>query len=213
MFEHIMAWVVGAHPMVYFGLLMLAGMGMPISEDLLAIWAGSLIARGKKPYPPEYYYVAIYTGAVLSDMVAFGLGRLAQYKMGGWIQKRLLRKTTKVDRALRTVKRYGGRTGFIQRLSVGARLPICFFSGYSDISAGMFFLGTCIGALISLPVQLWIGHMLPRDMKAVITFVENYGLWVALSILLALSTFLYWRVSQDERNERREQAPHDSSIP
>ena len=50
MLEDILAYIEGAHPVVYFGLLMCAGFGLPVSEDALAIWAGGLIGREQNPF-------------------------------------------------------------------------------------------------------------------------------------------------------------------
>ena len=49
MIGKVLEWVQGAHPVFYFGLLMLAGLGIPVSEDGLAIWAGGLLGRGEAP--------------------------------------------------------------------------------------------------------------------------------------------------------------------
>ena len=62
-----------APPVTYFVLLLLAGLGMPISEDLLSIWAGGLLGRGA-PHPQVFYLLALYFGVIGSDMLSFYVG-------------------------------------------------------------------------------------------------------------------------------------------
>jgi len=198
MLGDIFAYIEGAHPIVYFGLLMLAGFGMPVSEDALAIWAGGLIGREQNPFPVEQYIVALYLGATFSDFVTFGLGRLTQKKLGSKLQAILFKDPAKVDKAMGTIRKYGNKAGFVQRLSVGARLPISFFSGYSGISAPKFMLGTFLGACVSLPVQLGVGYAMRNQIAMALQFLEDYGGFVAAGILSLVALTLYRKLSSDD---------------
>ena len=201
MLEDILAYIEGAHPVVYFGLLMCAGFGLPESEDALAIWAGGLIGREQNPFPAEQYVVALYFGACFSDFVTFGLGRLTQAKLGDRLQTILFKDPTKIEKAMRTIRKYGNKAGFVQRLSVGARLPISFFSGYSGISAPKFFLGTFLGACVSLPVQLGVGYAMRNQIAMALQFLEDYGGFVAAGILTLVGLTLYRKLTADQDDD------------
>lgn len=203
MIGKVLEWVQGAHPIVYFGLLMLAGLGMPVSEDALAIWAGGLLGRGDNPFPPYQYVIALYLGAVFSDMLTFSLGRLTQHSVGARVQKLLFKDPRKVEKAMVTIRKYGNKAGFIQRLSVGARLPITFFSGYSGIHPLKFMLGTALGACVTLPVQLGVGYAMRHQITQALGFLEEYGSIVALLILGTLGFVLYRKLfgSADSSSE------------
>lgn len=62
-----------AAPYIVFGLLMLAGLNLPVSEDAL-ILASALLAT-KHPDLLPALFLAVYSGAYLSDLVCYGLGR------------------------------------------------------------------------------------------------------------------------------------------
>ena len=194
MISKALEWVHGAHPVVYFGLLMLAGLGLPISEDALAIWAGGLLGRGENPFPTYQYIIAFYCGAVLSDMLTFSVGRFTQHSVGARVQKILFKDPRKVEKAMRTIRKYGDKAGFIQRLSVGARLPITFFSGYSGIHPLKFLLGTALGACVTLPVQLSVGYAMRHQIAQALGFLEEYGVPVAALILAVLAWVLYRKI-------------------
>ena len=197
----------GAHPLVYFGLLILAGMGFPVSEDALGIWLGNLLARGDNPYPAFQYILAMYFGAVFSDVMAFGFGRLANRNLGSWVRDRLFRDPKKVDKALSVVRRYGTKAGFVQRFAIGARLPICFFSGYSGLSVRHFATGAAAGCMITLPLQILIGIMLPNNIESALQMVADYGLVVGATILLAIVLVLYRKMKSEEQSNPDEATP------
>ena len=194
MIGKVLEWVQGAHPVFYFGLLVLAGLGVPVSEDGLAIWAGGLLGRGENPYPPYQYVIALYCGAVMSDMLTFSVGRLTQRSLGPRIQNLLFKDPRKIEKAMTTIRKYGNKAGFIQRLSVGARLPITFFSGYSGIHPLKFMLGTALGACITLPIQLGVGYAMRNQIAQALEFLNEYGGIVAVLILGTLGFVLYRKI-------------------
>ena len=81
MFDSILSWLQDAPPVLYFVLLSSAGLGMPVSEDLLSIWAGSVIAS-EPAYRAWHYALALYGGVILGDLITFNLGRLTQRGLG-----------------------------------------------------------------------------------------------------------------------------------
>ena len=201
MLETILAFVRDAHPIVYFLLLMAAGTGLPVSEDVLAIWAGGLIGRGEAPYTTEAYVVALYCGVVLSDFWTFWMGRLAHRTLGKRLHRAVFRDPRKVEKARAKIQRYGDNVGFIQRLSIGARLPISFLSGYSGISPTKFLIGTCLGAMLTLPAQLMVGYAMRHEIQKVLQFLDAYGRPVAVFILVGLGFVIYRKLRQREPEE------------
>jgi membrane protein DedA with SNARE-associated domain len=194
MIGKVLEWVQGAHPVFYFGLLILAGLGIPVSEDGLVIWAGGLLGRGENPYPPYQYVIALYLGAVMSDMLTFSVGRLTQHSLGTRIQNLLFKDPRKIEKAMVTIRKYGNKAGFIQRFSVGARLPITFFSGYSGIHPLKCMLGTALGACITLPIQLGVGYAMRNQIAQALGFLNEYGGIVAVLILATLGFVLYRKI-------------------
>lgn len=60
-------------PFFVFGLLLLAGLNVPISEDALIL--GSALLAAERPHLLVPLFVAIYSGAYLGDLVCYGIGR------------------------------------------------------------------------------------------------------------------------------------------
>ena len=169
------------HPVLYFVLLTSAGLGMPVSEDLLSIWAGSVIAS-EPAYPAWHYALALYGGVILSDLITFNLGRLTQRGLGKRIQEAVFKDPVKVEKAMARIRKHGDSIGFVQRFSVGARLPLSFLAGYTGISPLRFTAGACLGALITLPLQLSAGYLMHGQFDRVRGYVEDYGIFVAVFV-------------------------------
>ena len=64
-------------------------------------------------------------------MLTFSTGRFTQNSLGDRI-KRFYSKTHEKLRKPWAPFKYGDKAGFIQRLSIGARLPITFFSDIQE---------------------------------------------------------------------------------
>ena len=204
MLEAALAWVRDAHPIWYFLLLMAAGSGLGVSEDALSVWAGGLIGRGENPFPAEYYYIALFFGVVLSDCWTFTLGRLAERAVGDRLKKKVFRDPKKVERAMAKIQKYGDKIGFVQRFSVGARFGISFLSGFSGISPMKFAVGTALGALITLPVQLYVGYLMRNQIGQALDIIADYGLFVAMGVLLIFGLLIWRKFKLDDDEDDNE---------
>ena len=172
-----------AHPGWYLGYLVGAGVGLPLSEDALCVWVGAALAKaatarggvggvtealsdgGRTAQCLAY----LYAGVVLSDMVTFYAGR-ALGRMGGeaGLLARLKRRLVSSDPAkLKRVEAMAAKRGVlfgaIERMSIGARGPLCILAGFADFPPGKFFVGVCLGAMFTLPIQILIGFYMLRD--------------------------------------------------
>ena len=197
MFEAVLASVQDAHPIWYLVLLMMAGTGLGVSEDALSVWVGGLWGRGENPFPIEYYIVALYAGVVLSDTWTFILGRLAHDAVGERLKKKIFSDPRKADRAMAKIQKYGDNIGFVQRFSVGARLGIAFLSGFSGISLTKFVAGTALGALITLPAQLYVGYLMREQIGKAIELISHYGWVVAVLVLVIFAVLIKRRLRRD----------------
>ena len=197
MFDSILSWLQDAPPVLYFVLLTSAGLGMPVSEDLLSIWAGSVIAS-EPAYPAWHYALALYGGVILSDLITFNLGRLTQRGLGKRIQEAVFKDPVKVEKAMARIRKHGDSIGFVQRFSVGARLPLSFLAGYTGISPWRFAAGACLGALITLPLQLSAGYFMHGQFDRVRGYVEDYGIFVAVFCIGGLSLFFWSKLRGEE---------------
>lgn len=60
-------------PYIIFGVLLLAGLNIPVSEDAMLFIAALLASQHSEYLTP--LFIAVYLGAYFSDLICYGLGR------------------------------------------------------------------------------------------------------------------------------------------
>jgi membrane protein DedA with SNARE-associated domain len=212
-------------PMVYFLSLLAAGCGVPVSEDALVIFVGTIIPSFWKtdPIRRNQFLLAIYFGVVLSDFLTFGIGKVMRMGIAGPLRRRMdlqdervklcdeeendvkmtldnsnlvgvhtnddplepcilpTPKAKKRDRILAKLEEAGDYVGFIIRFSVGIRGPMMLFTGFSNrVPFLKYAIGTVIGAIFSVSMQLLLGYSLRNNPTAVVGAVASISSVVLL---------------------------------
>jgi membrane protein DedA with SNARE-associated domain len=173
-------------PWHYFSYLMAAGAGVPLSEDGLALLAGSLLPSFEKRRQLATV-LALYLGVVLSDIETFLIGAVILTRLGRGLsavrrgggageqtgsaadgaggqegpgRKLPVGGKTRL-KVLKLISESGQYIGFVSRFCVGLRAPIALTCGVlPGISLARFSAGSALGALCTVPLQLWLGHVL-----------------------------------------------------
>lgn len=216
-------------PLVYFSCLILAGVGVPLSEDALCIFTGSILPSiwYDRPVFRTKLILALYFGVVLSDIITFSIGRFMGKGLFEPLSKKLDLRSSRIDfceeeendeendtnedeedlspeeieklqneagedalceiptsdlktkdSMLAILENVGDYAGFVIRFSIGMRLPMMLATGFSGkVPIGRFIVGTSIGALFSLSIQLTSGWLLSNNPA------------IILALLGAVSTF------------------------
>ena len=78
------------------------------------------------------------------------------------------------SRMHRRLARCGDRIGFVTRLSIGVRGPLMLLAGFSgSVPFGRFALGSALGGVLSLSLQLLLGYWLRDHPGAVVGTVAG----------------------------------------
>lgn len=165
---HVAAYFEGAHAMplqFHFAYLVLAGLGVPLSEDAFVVWIGATLSNGSSIYAASKAQMAaclavVYVGVVLSDLVTFLVGVGLRVGLFRRMREALVKDQRSFDRAMAMVRKWGYMIGAVERFSLGFRGPLCIICGYVGVSSLQFFQGVCAGALITMPLQLAMGYAL-----------------------------------------------------
>ncbi|CAM9508116.1 unnamed protein product [Choristocarpus tenellus] len=87
-----------APPISYFCYLMAAGVGVPVSEDALVIFVGTLLTQPNFSVARKVSLLAwVYSGVVMSDMVTYSLGVGFRRGMFNPLRRLLLGNTINID--------------------------------------------------------------------------------------------------------------------
>jgi len=171
---------------IIFGLLLLAGFNIPVSEDGM-LFISALIAT---KYPQNFYllFFGVYLGAYLSDLICYGLGR----KLGPQIWKiKFFAKMVspeKVEQLSGFYEKYGVFTLIFGRfIPFGIRNGLFLTAGLSKMNFIKFALSDLIACTISCTLFF---NLYYRFGETVIEYVKK-GNIVLFSVFL-LGVLIYF---------------------
>ncbi len=147
-------------PWLLFGVIMLAGVGIPISEEILIVPAGFLIERGVLPLWGTV--AAAWAGVVLADLIWMLLVRRFAHRL---LRIRFLRRMFHPRRLLEIkhlLDRWGAWVVILGRVLPAARTPVITAAGLAHMPIGRFLAGECIGAAKSVAWQLFAGWLIAK---------------------------------------------------
>jgi membrane protein DedA with SNARE-associated domain len=193
-------------PWFLFGVIMLAGVGLPISEEILIVPAGFLIERGVLPL--WWTVAAAWTGVVLADLIWMLLVRRFAHRL---LSIHFFRRMFHPRRLLEIkylLDKWGAGVIIMGRILPAARTPVITAAGLAHMPIGKFMLGECVGAAKSVAWQLGMGWLIAKGLGE---SVHDRHLWDAILIgagILMLIVVVWWiRRRRKSRQQHRPRAP------
>ena len=181
---------------IAFGLLLLSGMNMPVSEDLVFIISGSMAAT-VIPDNRVVIFICCLTGAFLSDSISYTIGFVGGRKLleVSFIKKIL--NTEKVIKIESYFQKYGGKTLFFGRfVPFGIRNVLFMTSGLVRMRYSRFFLIDLIAVSITSTILFSAGYKLGENYMSIIPYLNKYKIVIlSLFIALVLSAIAFNRIN------------------
>ena len=171
---------------IVFGALMLAGLNIPISEDLMIILS-ALLAATVVPENTEKLFIAVFLGCYLSDWVCYWIGRTLGRKISEfkWFSKAIDPK--RLDQIQSYYKKYGFWTLLVGRfIPFGVRNCLFLTAGMGKMSFPKFIISDGIACICSNTVLFTIAYSLGRSYQLLLEGVKwfNIGLFSAFVVLI-----------------------------
>lgn len=143
-------------PYAYFGLLLIAGFNLPVSEDLMLL-TSALIAI-KNPEMKYQLFAGVFLGAYLSDLICYGfMGRYLGPKIFKikFFSKMITQE--KIDQINSFYERYGMSTLIIGRfIPFGVRNALFLTAGLGRMNPIKFAIGDFIACTVSCSFFFWL---------------------------------------------------------
>jgi membrane protein DedA with SNARE-associated domain len=191
MFELLGAYLAQLTIFGLFITLILAGLGVPIPEDLILVTAGVLAYQGVV----DLYWtiIVLYVGVLASDLILYGFGR----RFGEVILRhpRVLRFLTlkRQARIERYFARYGNRTVFLMRHLAVLRAPTYIMAGAMQVPGWKFLLWDGLAAFISVPAFVFLGYFFADDIELLYRELQRFEHLIGVGAILAIIGYLLLR--------------------
>jgi membrane protein DedA with SNARE-associated domain len=204
------AWNV-EHRFTIFGaimlLLLLAGVGLPLPEDIPLTLAGFTVSQqAHGQFIPGYFlgaFALVVVPILAGDLVAYGLGRRFGLSLGQRIV--LFRRILTPARLARVQDwfiRYGSFAVFLGRQVAGVRFVTFFTAGAMRMPLPKFVAFDLLGCTVSVPIWFTLGALTSRYGERWLQQAMNTASHTVLLAVLALAALfaIFVRFKRRARN-------------
>lgn len=174
---------------IFFLALMLAGLNLPLSEDLILLTGGAL-ASTCIPEHALHLYLWIYFGCWISAWEAYAIGRYLGPKLYRikWFHRFVYPE--RVERIHYYYEKFGVFTFIVGRfIPGGVRNALFLSSGLGKMPFIKFILRDGFACLISSSILFSIGYQFGKNYSLIIYYFDIYK-YVGLAIVILIITSL-----------------------
>lgn len=180
LFEFLLGQAQYAHFYI-FGLFMLAGLNIPVSEDILII-AGAIASANFVPENTNILFAACFLGAFISDIICYGLGRGLGPRLTTIKPFKYLIDQPKLEMMQNFYGRYGALTLFFGRfIPFGVRNAIFLTSGMSRMNFAKFCLIDGIACSITTTILFSLGRMFAKNYQELFGYLAD-SKWIIAAV-------------------------------
>lgn len=176
-------------PYFIFGLLLLAGLNLPVSEDAMLFVSGLMASQN--PEMVSEFFVAVFLGAYFSDVIAYWLGRLLGNKLFdiGWFAKMV--SPEKLNKVTGFYEKYGMITLFVGRfIPFGVRNALFISAGFSKMNFTKFAIADFLACVLSSSVFFYLYY---KSGKVVAGHIQTFGIVMFSLALVGILTILVYK--------------------
>jgi membrane protein DedA with SNARE-associated domain len=184
--------------LVWSGLLLSAGFGNPIPEELIIISAGIRTAHMDDYGVWRWLMLPVcIVAALIADVMLYGIGRAFGEMINRTPFLSRLIPPEKQERIRENLHRYGVVIFVIGRLIPGIRSTLFLTAGSIHLPLWKFCLADGIGGLIGIPLFYFLGYTLGEQFRDLIESLENritpYRTIILIVLLSAVGAYLLYR--------------------
>jgi len=190
-----------------FVVLLAAGLGIPLPEDIPLVAAGWLVHTGK-----ANLYLMMLTGlagVMVGDSLMFRLGRkygvhIVEHK---WVKR--FAKPWLLEKARQKYAAHGSKILFAARFMPGLRSAMFISAGVFGVPFWKFFLIDGFAALISVPVWVWAGWRFSGHIEQILGSARTATYCIVGLLVVALIAWGLWEYFHNLR--KRNGAPEPAA--
>jgi len=179
-------------PYMIFGVLLLAGFNLPVSEDVMLFISATLAAS----YPENLIplFLGVFLGAYFSDLICFSLGRIfgaTLFEKGGFLARFI--SQDKIRKVELFYEKYGIITLILGRfIPFGVRNGLFLAAGIGKMSYIKFSLSDLLACTIS---SVFFFTLYYKVGKPVIEYVQKGNVVIfCIAVVVVLFVWLYPKI-------------------
>ncbi|XXF75799.1 DedA family protein [Myxococcaceae bacterium GXIMD 01537] len=177
--SQVVEWIGAFSYPAVFVLLILCGMGAPLSEDLVIVTGGIVAAHSGASLP--LMMLTAFVGVAVGDSLLFRLGRTLGPRVFSHARLQRILTPSRIHFINTQFSRHGALAVLLVRFLPGFRAPSYLLAGASGFPYRRFLSADLAGAAIVAPVMTWLGY---RFGSAVLERLRGGVRWVLLGLVV-----------------------------
>jgi membrane protein DedA with SNARE-associated domain len=180
--EHALAGFLAKYTyLAMVALLTAAGMGVPISEDLVLLLAGALAGQGITRFWPTL--LGGYLGVLLGDLLIYHWGRRLGPAAYNHPRVRKHLSPGRQEKLRAHFARHGFLTVVVGRHTPMLRAVVFFLAGASGVPLWKFLLADGLSAAVTVPLVVSLGYYFGDHLDDVRRFLHGFE-WAAAAVVV-----------------------------
>jgi len=185
-----------------FLVLFLAGLGVPIPEELPILASGVLAHEGV-----VRWWLALpvcVLGVLSGDVVLYCVGRHWGERVLAWRLVRYVLSPAREEALKAAYRRHGVKVIFTARHVMGLRAAAFLTAGIARVPFGWFLAADAAGAVLGVPVGFGLAFFFTDQLEAIVADVRRVERWAALLALVVIAGWIAVRAYRRSRALERE---------
>lgn len=185
---------------IFFLLLLLAGINIPISEDLILIIGGA-VASICIPNEALFLFIWIYAGCIISGWEAYYIGRYFGPRLYNirWLKNIVTPK--RITRLHEYYEKFGILTFIVGRfIPGGVRNALFMSAGLGKMPFAVFLFRDSIACLISASTLYYIGFLFGQNLEDILYYFSKYNrfAFIIFAGMLITLGYILWKKSKSQ---------------
>ncbi|KFA90244.1 DedA family protein [Archangium violaceum] len=203
--EQVALWIAGFSYPAVFLLLVLCGVGAPLSEELIIITGGLVVARSGANLPVMVF--AAYVGVIAGDSALYRIGRSLGPRVFSHPKLSRMLTPARIEFLQGMFARRGAVSVFLARFLPGLRAPAFLLAGASGLPYRRFFLADALAAWVPALGMTWLGFRFGPQVLADVQGGLRWLLLAAVMVTVSVLAVRWGRRRAALRTTRVVQAP------
>jgi len=181
-----------AHWLVFFSIL-LAGINLPISADLI-ILVSAFLAASVIPEKTWHLFFAVYFGCYFSAWIAYWIGRIAGLRLLQWRWFAKILNPQRLAKISKFHEKYGLLTLVIGRfIPFGMRNCIFMTNGISKIHFGKFILKDLLACFIWSGLSFYLFYRCSQNYEVLVEQIKKWNIFIFAAFLVSLIAIIWYK--------------------
>lgn len=185
-----------------FLVLFLAGLGVPIPEEVPILASGVLAHEGVVRW---WFTLPVCIAGVLSgDVVLYWVGHHWGERVLSWRIMRYVLTREREEALKAAYRRHGAKVIVTARHVIGLRAAAFLTAGIAHVPFWRFLLADGAGAMVGVPVSFGLAFFFTDQLEQIVADVHRIERWLILAALVVIAAWVAVRAYRRSRMLERE---------